>query len=492
MPQQRPTTPPARPHRRSLALRALIGCSLLLAGSSGGVAQELPPADLRLAARGVVLPEVAPPADPSQTWALYLPTAFTAERRWPLLVIFDPRGAGARAADLFRPAAEEFGWIVAASNRTRSDGGSPAENQRAINSLLGDVTTRLPIDPQRMYAAGFSGGAVLAWAVGVLGGELAGVIAVGGRPAPEHAARRPTFPLFAAAGSEDFNYLPTLDLVEHAAAAGVPTRFEEFAGPHAWCPPEVARRAVAWMELQSTAARAQLSPERLAALFAEEVAAADRKLTAGDRLAALRAWREIADAFRFAPAMAAQVAELERRAADLAAQPETSAAEKAERTAIKAERQAQVRLGQAIGLLQAELPPTAARVENVLGLADLHRRSADSGPRGAAARRALATAHVNLSFYLGLTWLQAGELDRALPALTAATAIRPDDPVSWYNLACVRARLGRNADAIEALERSLEAGLPQPDKLRTDSDLDSLRPLPAFAALLERIDPAGG
>ena len=46
---------------------------------------------------------------------------------------------------------------------------------------------------------------------------------------------------------------------------------------------------------------------------------------------------------------------------------------------------------------------------------------------------------------------------RAEAALNEALALAPDTPINLYNLACVRAQLGRADAAIEALERAAAA-----------------------------------
>src|SRR5678815_5301907 len=69
---------------------------------------------------GKLVEHVTCPADPSQTFSLYLPSAYETTRRWPLLLVFDPGGRGARAAEVFRDAAERYGWIVAASENSRN------------------------------------------------------------------------------------------------------------------------------------------------------------------------------------------------------------------------------------------------------------------------------------------------------------------------------------------------------------------------------------
>ncbi|MBZ0103259.1 MAG: tetratricopeptide repeat protein, partial [Thermoanaerobaculia bacterium] len=104
--------------------------------------------------------------------------------------------------------------------------------------------------------------------------------------------------------------------------------------------------------------------------------------------------------------------------------------------------------------------------------------------------RALATTHVRFSFYLGGAWLAAGDLRRALPAFLVATEARPDEPVAWYNLACVEARLGRLDDALASLEKSLAAGFSAGAQMRSDPDLAALAGDPRFARLLARAGAA--
>ena len=70
---------------------------------------------------GEIVPRVVCDADPERSYALYLPSAYTPDRAWPLLYLYDPRRRGAAAAERFREAAETYGWILAASNDTASD-----------------------------------------------------------------------------------------------------------------------------------------------------------------------------------------------------------------------------------------------------------------------------------------------------------------------------------------------------------------------------------
>ena len=65
---------------------------------------------------GKLVERVPCPTDPTQTYSIYLPSTYQPTRQWPLLMVFDPGGRGARAAGVFQEAAERYGWIVAASD----------------------------------------------------------------------------------------------------------------------------------------------------------------------------------------------------------------------------------------------------------------------------------------------------------------------------------------------------------------------------------------
>lgn len=82
---------------------------------------------------------------------------------------------------------------------------------------------------------------------------------------------------------------------------------------------------------------------------------------------------------------------------------------------------------------------------------------------------------------------QAGNYAAAADAARPVVEANREYPVLWYNLACCEALAGRSDDALAHLKVSLEIpGLS--DQLRKlaaeDSDLDPLRELPEFQALL--------
>lgn len=467
--------------------RGIRWAALLIWGLAVSAAAQDPKSgpvvELATLAPGVLHSGLGAAPDPTQTFELYLPKAFTPDRRWPLLMVFDPRSRGKFAAEIFQAAAERHGWIVASSNNTMSDG--PFEpNARAVNAMFPDLMRRLPIDPKRVYATGFSGGAMLSWVVGIRTGKLAGVISVGGRPPDNFETQLPGFALWAAAGLTDFNYLPTLELYRLAERAGVAHRFEPFPGPHAWFEAPEAERAVAWMEL--LAMRDGLRPRDEAAIdaaLAEDLAGAEALAAGGDPLGAVRRLQAIAFTFRGLR----DVTAAEARRAELAATPAFRAAGKEEKWAKRYEEQGARRIAETLAVLKGEEPPPSpAKLRGMVNVDGLLGQAAEGGSRGQAAERVLASVRNQFGFYLMRELFAKGDFVTAVAALQIATAAGSESPAIWYNLACAQARTGARRDALASLSRALDYGLPQPLQMETDADLAALRGEPGFALLVER------
>src|SRR3954464_5144486 len=101
-------------------------------------------------AAGVVHSSVPVAAEPSNSYALYLPSAYSPAKRWPLLLVFDPFARGEVSVKLFHDAAEKYGFIVVGSNNSRNF----VDPSAAIRVLWADIKERYAIDPRRIYTAG--------------------------------------------------------------------------------------------------------------------------------------------------------------------------------------------------------------------------------------------------------------------------------------------------------------------------------------------------
>ena len=81
-----------------------------------------------------------------------------------------------------------------------------------------------------------------------------------------------------------------------------------------------------------------------------------------------------------------------------------------------------------------------------------------------------------------------GKWAEAEANIEQALQIVPDDPVNLYNLACVRARLGKGEAAVESLERAAAAGFADFGLIAGDPDLESVRLLPRFKKFVAEKD----
>lgn len=198
---------------------------------------------------GKLAPRVVCAGNESQSYAVYLPSAYTAERAWPILYCFDPVGMGHRPVEIFQEAAERHGYIVVGSNNSRN--GPWKAIVDSARAMLGDVRRRFRLDPKRQYTTGFSGGARAACSAAADYG-LAGVIGCGaGFPSAGY-PEKIGFVYFGAVGREDFNYSEMQDVMTELTKRGVPQRLAVFEGSHTWLPPALAVEALTWMDLQAT------------------------------------------------------------------------------------------------------------------------------------------------------------------------------------------------------------------------------------------------
>ena len=79
-----------------------------------------------------------------------------------------------------------------------------------------------------------------------------------------------------------------------------------------------------------------------------------------------------------------------------------------------------------------------------------------------------------------------GLVGRAVELDAKVVELLPDDCLARYNLACSLARAGRPDEAIDSLSKAILLGYDDLAHVDVDPDLDSLRDLPEFRALLGR------
>jgi predicted esterase len=406
---------------------------------------------------GRVIRRIVSTADTSQRYALYLPSAVTRDKVWPVLFLLDPRGRALIPLLRFRPAAERLGYIVISSYNTLSDGpGQP--NYEALTAMLADVQQSLPVDTRRFYLAGFSGTTRFAWQVSrQIGGAIAGIIGTGasvpgGRPWTRANIGKTSPVVFGTIGTLDPNYEEMRDFDADLDELGATHHIERFDGGHQWPPTDLATRAVEWLELQ--AMQRDLRPRNQAwidSLYSSWLARAERTESAGDVAAATRAYRQLRADFTLLttiPAVAAHLATLERDA-------RVRKSEAAEVAVADRDRAWGAAMFSFINDLQrAPATPSFDDSRKRLDLDKIRREAArtDDSTSAIAARRALERVFSFMAFYVPREQLDARRFAQAALALRIARTIKPDDGGACFWHARALAQIGDKPNALQALE----------------------------------------
>jgi poly(3-hydroxybutyrate) depolymerase len=254
---------------------------------------------------GTIIDRVTCISDSSHSYALYVPSHYTPSHTWPVIFAFDPGARGRTPVERYQAAAERYGYIVAGSNNSRN---GSTDFPKILAMMVDDVAARLAVDPRRVYLAGMSGGARTALGVALASKDIAGVVASSAGYPDSRVRTTLPFPLFATAGTEDFNHLEMRKLDR---ALTSPHRLVIFTGGHVWLSSDLAMQAVEWLELQ--AMKRGLEPQdndEIDRLLAARIASA----RAGGRdVETFRALQAIADDFQGLR----DVTEIARRAAEL-------------------------------------------------------------------------------------------------------------------------------------------------------------------------------
>ncbi len=167
--------------------------------------------------KGGVTDSLAIPGFPGETFAMYLPRDYSAEKNWPVIFAFDPNGRGANTASLFRLAAENQQYIIASSNINLKTSSIDSIVKKAT-SLMNHILSSFPVDPLLVYSAGMGEGAQVGSTLPLIYNKMAGVMAIGNSFVnPNYLDKKSPYMFIGVAGKKDYmvyemeNYLRFYD-----------------------------------------------------------------------------------------------------------------------------------------------------------------------------------------------------------------------------------------------------------------------------------------
>jgi predicted esterase len=457
---------------RSAILVLLIGGPSIRAHAAEG---DLP--------RGQIEDRVICKADAGQSYALYLPSSFSKDRLWPILFCFDPGARGRVPVELFRAAAEQYGYIVAGSNISRN--GPQGHSVESMKAMWEDTQNRFPLDPARIFLAGMSGGARTVCIFAQSSPLFAGVIAFAAGFPDARAPSKVPFFFFGAAGRDDFNYPELRQLDGDLERLGAVRRVVTFDGGHGWPPAEICTRGIEWLELQSMkAGRRPRDGAIIDALYDKAVALSRAAEGGGNPGEWYLQEKAVAEDFRGLK----DVSGFEASAARLASSREVKKYLQDEKgqQAAQYHRQSELLAQWSRRSEGSESSDVAVSFNSILS--DLKKQAGAStdSPARRVARRVLEGSYI-----------QANEESRGLLAsqnyapaakrLELAAAIHPDRPQLLYNLATAYAKGRDRKGAVDALRRAVERGFRDSGVFEREEAFEFLRNDSAVRSLLEKM-----
>lgn len=465
----------------TVALKALLLVATVLLCLHSIVAQSNVPT-------GVLVEKVVVQANPDQSYAAYLPSRYTPEKQWPTVFCLDPRARGKTAIERFVLAAEKYGYIVVCSNNSRN-GLNWSAISGIFTSFWQDVHTRFNVDPQRTYAAGFSGGARLAAAFASrCSGCLAGVIACGaGFPADSKPDSSTSFAYFGVAGVDDFNFSEMWELDKKFSELRVPYHFETFDGGHEWAPPANIDNALAWLNLQALRSGTLTKNEKfLDEQFATRLSYADQQRTAGKLVEASKSYLSITRDFqgvRDVTTVAESSAQLKRSS-------EFRKQEKSEEELLRR----QLQEAGEIRMLWMKAPnpddSRSPRYEASVRLKDWQKKkvSPSDSPDRRLARRILSQLLIGAIEAAQPDLVPGSEFNEALINYQFAKAIDPKNSNIAFEVARILALRRQKKAALEALEEAVSLGFKDLSRIKNEAAFETFTTEPRFQKLLASLN----
>lgn len=199
--------------------------------------------------KGVVTDSL-PVADTlEESFAVYLPMEFQEQKKWPVLLVFDPEGRGKTAAQLLRNTAEQQGYIIASSNNIKGEK-DLIENVKSAVRLANTVSGMFPVDSRQISTVGSMVGGKVASSITVLYPDIFGVVAIGNHWINfDRLDKQNDFTFIGMVGDEHFTSASMKMTSEVLRSMKFPSQVYTYEGNGDWPSPGMINSAVASLTL---------------------------------------------------------------------------------------------------------------------------------------------------------------------------------------------------------------------------------------------------
>ncbi|MGI9544249.1 MAG: TPR end-of-group domain-containing protein [Cyclobacteriaceae bacterium] len=436
---------------------------------------------------GSIIDSVHCQSDHNQSYALFLPTHYDDRLDWPVIYFFEPAARGTLPLIHFMEAAENYGYILVASNNARN--GSWKLVFDAAHAMFQDVGKRFSLDSARIYTSGFSGGARAALAIAEKYDHISGVLACGaGLPNPLEYQPTPksSYSYLGIVGDKDMNFMELHKVKGLLDSMQIRNRLLTFEGGHQWPPPETANEAIEWLELRSINHGAKL-PNSIRSYFDKRIEEARGLKKEGALYLASKSYDQLIQDFEGLQNIGIAKEELMLLVKDKAFKKDAKQHEKLFlKEDMLIERYLQAFKGISIGDIQDTI----------------HFRNTEWWNNESRYLQRLSSSKIKANQLIGkrmidLIWRRCvetgnsyyakGDYVRAIMIDEAWVQIHPNKRYPHYRLARSYARVGSVETALQQLQQAIEYGLKDFDLLKGEVAFQSLHDHEVFRNLLNKL-----
>ena len=437
--------------------------------------------------RGALIEKVVCRNNPSYSYALYLPSGYTPEKKWPVLYLFDPFARGRVPVEVFSEAAEHNGYLLVGSNNSQNNI-SAEKLSEIISSVWADTHARLSLDEKRAYAAGLSGGArVATYFASSCRGCVAGVIVCGATfPSKFPLDKQLPFAVYGLAGFDDFNYPELVKTFDKLMKNGTPSHLKVFEGRHGWPPKELASDALAWLNLRAMKdGRLEMDKSFVEALLAQQLKEAQAQLQKGDVLTAARMYETLVSDFKDISdtrAAAEKLVELRRQKSF------QKSLDEEKKAFDEQQRAAQGILAMSADLLEPANEGAALRKISVEIESWRERtKEAEDSSRRRLARRVLE--QVVIEAYETALYVNERQKDykMMIANMELTRLVNPQSSNAAFDLARAFVLDNRKKDSLNALEQAVKNGFADCARINAQAEWKSLRADKGFQNIISRL-----
>ncbi len=209
-------------------------------------------------AKGLVADSVFCKPQSDESYALYLPSYYTVDKKYPVVYFFDAHGRGSLPVNAYKELAEKYGFVLVGSNNSKN-GAAWQVTRQIVGALMDDTRSRINIDAQRVYTSGFSGGSRVAVTIAIAEGGVAGVLGcAAGFPREEQPIKN-KFDYFGMVGDHDFNLSEMEQWDAALSQNGYTHQLLTSAGMHGWASAQDFNTALLWV--QANAMKEHVQPK---------------------------------------------------------------------------------------------------------------------------------------------------------------------------------------------------------------------------------------